>query len=92
MRAVAAEQEAAERMSIKVALTIEHLVWVKLDGDSAQSMEDLKAAALAEYHRDPNKIGNRRSDDSWRSQFSNRSNIEVGTERVRIASVTVTPR
>jgi hypothetical protein len=92
---VIAEHRVREHVTVSVTLTVTHSVWVKLQGDTGQTMEQLKAAALAEFHRDPTKHGAygtvTRTDDAWRMQFRNRSNIQVGSEQVSIAAVEVKP-
>ena len=84
-------EKATERLKVEVTLNVTHRVTVRMDGDSGQSMEDLKAAALAEFHRDPNRRGIARNEDTWRFQFANRSNLSVGPENVSIAAVTTKP-
>jgi hypothetical protein len=88
----AVESKDTEDLTVKVTLTITHSVWVKVNAESDATMNQLKQAALDEYHRDPNNRGIRRNDDTWRFQFTNRSNIEVGSERVTIASIESKPR
>lgn len=86
------ESKATERLRVEVTLTVKHRVSVTMDGNSGQTMEELKQAALDEFHRDPNARGQTRTDDKWRAQFSNRSNISVGGEVVAIAGVSVQPK
>lgn len=87
--------EATERLCVKVTLTVQHSVTVTIDADSGQSMEDLKRAALEEFHLDPKRPYERRSvgraRDTWAEMFNNRSNIDVGSERVSIASLSTEP-
>lgn len=86
-------EKAAERLNVKVTLNVVHRVTVTLTADSTQSMEELKAAALAEFHRNPRGYGaGKRTDDTWRAQFGNRTNIDVGSEQVSIAAVSTTPK
>lgn len=84
-----------EKLTVRVTLTVKHQVTVKIDGDSGQTMNELKDLALAEFHRNVDEYGRRftgaRSDDRWRAQFQNRTNISVGYEDVAIASVETKP-
>lgn len=84
---------ATQRLHVAVELAVTHRVVVTLDADSGHTMEELKQKALEEFHRDPrNHRNGQRSDDLWRMQFSNRSNISVGEEQATIAAVNTVPR
>ena len=81
----------SQRLSLEVILTVKHRVTVKVDCDSTESIEDLKDKALAEFHKGERGTG-LRSDDTWRFQFANRSNIDVGSEEVSVAEVRTRPK
>lgn len=89
---VVAEEARHEDLRVQVTLTVQHSVTVTLDGNSGQTMEELKQSALDEFHRDPINRYERRTEDKWRAQFNNRSNISVGAELVSIAAVNTKPR
>lgn len=86
------QQKVTERLRVEVTLTVIHSVSVQINADSDQTIDQLKQAALEEFHRDPMKNTGHRSDNEWRRQFGNRTDIHVGQEQVSIAAVHTVPR